>query len=135
MADSCSSSSEEEHAILLGALAVLQQIYDEEKKEKLKRKRWWVRPRIARRQQCGAFNALVKEIKVDDPRAFAILVRMDAQQIQYLIDAVSPLIVHKDKVMRDAISPSERIAVTLRFFATNMLHNLLCKRHVDVSMI
>ena len=81
MADSSRSSSEEEHVIMLGALVVLQQIDDEEKKEKLKkRKRWWVRPRFARRQQFGAFHALVKEIKLEDPRAFANFVRMHARR-------------------------------------------------------
>ena len=67
---------------MIGALAVLQQINDEEEKEKLKkRKRWWVRLRLSipRRQQFGAFHALVKEIKVEDPRTFANFVRMDAQ--------------------------------------------------------
>jgi len=73
---------------LLGALAVLQHINDEEEEEKLKkRKRWWVRLRlsIARRQQFGAFHALVKDIKVKDPRTFPNFVRMDAQQFQYLL--------------------------------------------------
>ena len=37
--------------------------------------------------------------------------------------------------MRDAIPPAERLAVTLRFLATSILHNLLCERHVDMSMI
>ena len=86
MADSGSSSSEEEHVILLGAMAVLQQINDEEEKEKLKkRKGWWVRLSIAQRWQFGAFHALVKEIKVEDPRTFANFVRMDAQQFHYLL--------------------------------------------------
>ena len=115
---------------------MLQQIDDEEKKEKLKkRKGWCVRPSIARRQQFGAFHALMKEIKVEDTRTFAKFVRMDAQQFQYLLDAVSPLIVHKDTAMRDAIPPAERLAVILRFVATNILNDLLCERHVDVSII
>ena len=50
---------------------------------------------------------------------------MDAQQLQYLLDAVSPLIVHKDTAMRDVISPAERLAVTLRFLATIILHNYM----------
>ena len=62
------------------------QINDEEEKEKLKkRKRLWVRVSIARRQQFGAFHALVKDIKVEDPRTFPNFVRMDAQQFQYLL--------------------------------------------------
>ena len=125
MVDSCSSSSrgEEEHAILLGALAVLQQIDNEENKEKLrKRTRWWVRPRIAQHQQFGAFNALVREIEVEDQRAFVNFVRMVVQQFHHLLDVVSPYIIHKDTPMHDAIPPAEHLAVTLCFLATSILH-------------
>jgi len=48
---------------------------------------------------------------------------MDAQQFQYLLDGVSLLIVHKDSAMRDAVPPAERLAVTLSFLATRILHN------------
>ena len=133
MADnnSGSSSGEDEHAILLGALAVLQQIDTKEKQEKLrKRKRCWVRPWIARRQQLGAFSALVREIEVEDPRAFPNFVGMDIQQFHHLLDVVSPYITHQDTAMRDAIPPAERLAVTLRFLATGILNNC-----VNVSMI
>ena len=132
MADNSSgSSSEEEHAILMGALAVLQQIDTKEKQENLrKRKRCWVRPWKARRQQLGAFNALVRELEMEDPRAFANFVRMDIQQFHHLLDLVTPYITHKDTPMRDAIPPAERLAVTLRFLATGILHNC-----VNVSVI
>ena len=133
MADnsSGSSSGEEEHAILLGALAVLQQIDTKETQEKLRKgKTWWVRPWIARRQQLGAFHALVRELEMEDPRAFANFVRMDIQQFHHLLDLVTPYITHKDTLMRDAIPPAERLAVTLRFLATGILHNC-----VNVSMI
>ena len=93
MGDSCSGS--EEHAILLGALAVLQQIS----------------------------SALMQEIKMEDPKAFANFVRMDAQQVHYFLDAVSPFIVHKEAAMRDAIPRADRLAVTLRFIAITILHN------------
>ena len=66
--------------------------------------------------QFGASRALMKEINVEDPIAFANFIRMDAQPFQYYLDAVSrfdvsPLIVHKDTAMRDAISPAEPLAV------------------------
>ena len=60
---------------------------------------------------------------MEDPRTFANFVGMNAQQFQYLLDAVSPLIVHKDTTMHDAIPPAERLAVILRFSATIILHN------------
>ena len=37
--------------------------------------------------------------------------------------------------MHDAIPPAARLAVTLHFLATSILHKLLCERYVDVSMI
>ena len=73
---------------------------------------------------------------LEDPRTFANFVRMDAQQLQYILDAISPLIVHKHTAMRDAIPPAERFAVTLRFLATSILHNFVNREcHVDVSVI
>ena len=56
----------------------------------------------------------MKEITVDDPRAVANFVRMNAHRFQYLLDTVSPLIVDTDTAMRDAIPPAECLA-TLRF--------------------
>ena len=43
----------------------------------------------------------------------------------------SPLIVHKDTAMRDAIPPAERLAVTVRFLATGILHNLLYEPELE----
>ena len=100
MTDSCSSSSsssnEEEHSILPGAVAVLQQI-DEKNQRLKKRKIWWVSPWIA------WVHVLVKEVKVADARAYANFIWMDVQQFLYLLDTVSPLIVHKDTAMRNAV--------------------------------
>ena len=65
----------------------------------------------------GAFNALVRELEMEDPRAFANFVRMDIQQFHHLPDLVTPYITHKDTQMRDAIPPAERLAVTLSLFS------------------
>ena len=73
-------------------------------------------------------------------RAFANFVwDVDAQQFHYLPDAVSPLIVHEDTAMRDAIPPAERLAVTVPLLATSILHNyvnvMLTFRLFDCSSI
>ena len=83
-----------------------------------------VHPWIALNQKFGTFHALMKEIKVEDPRAFTNFVRMDVHQFQYLLDAVSPLFIHKDIAMHNGIPPAERLAVTLRFLATSTLHTV-----------
>ena len=66
----------------------------------------------------------MKEIKVEDPRAFANFVQMDVHQFQYLLHAVSPLFIHKDIAMHNGIPPAERLAVTLHFLATSTLHTV-----------
>ena len=49
-------------------------------------KKMVVHPWIAWGQQFGTFHALMKEIKVEDPRAFANFVWKDVHQFQYLLD-------------------------------------------------
>jgi hypothetical protein len=44
--------------------------------------------------------------------------RMSDENVQYLIAKVKPLKAKKDTVMRNAITPEARIAVTLCFLAT-----------------
>ena len=63
---------------------------------------------------------------MEDARGFAHFVRMDAQQCQYLLDAVSPLIVHKDKAMSGTKPSAESLAVTRRCLSIRILHTLLC---------
>ena len=41
---------------------------------------------VKRRQQFDVFHALMKEIKVEDPRTFAKFVRMDTQQFHYFLN-------------------------------------------------
>lgn len=43
---------------------------------------------------------------------------MSVEEFDYLLDLISPLIQKKDTVMRKAITPFERLCVTLRFLAT-----------------
>lgn len=43
---------------------------------------------------------------------------MDQDQFQEILQLVTPIIQREDTVMRESISPAERLAVTLRFLAT-----------------
>ena len=84
------------------------------------RRSCWVRPWIRRRPQFGAFHALLKELSTEDPPSFRNFLRMDQTTFEELLTLVSPLIKRQDTVMREAISPAERLALTLRFLATGM---------------
>uniref|UniRef100_I3JLH2 DDE Tnp4 domain-containing protein n=1 Tax=Oreochromis niloticus TaxID=8128 RepID=I3JLH2_ORENI len=55
---------------------------------------------------------------VDDMRGFRDLLRMSVEDFNYLLERVSPAIIKKDTHLRKAISPRERLSVTLRFLAT-----------------
>ncbi|XP_039866215.1 protein ANTAGONIST OF LIKE HETEROCHROMATIN PROTEIN 1-like [Simochromis diagramma] len=63
--------------------------------------------------------------QVDDMRGFRDLLRMSVEDFNYLLERVSPAIIKKDTHLRKAISPRERLSVTLRFLATGETFNSL----------
>jgi len=65
-----------------------------------------------------AFHWKVRELATEDPSSFMEYLRMDEDHFNHLVSLVSPLIKKEDKCLREAISPAERVALTLRFLAT-----------------
>ena len=53
-----------------------------------------------------------------DTSSYRNFVRMDAGTFEELLTSIAPRITYQDTVLRKAISPAERLAVTLRFLAT-----------------
>ena len=98
-------------------------LLDGEEKARIKRRnhRVWVRGWIARRQEMGAFQRIVRELATEDPSLFMEYLRMDKDQFNHLVSLVSPLIKKEDTCMREAISPAKKVALTLRFLATGEL--------------
>ena len=62
----------------------------------------------------------MQEIPVMDTSSNRKFVRMDASTFEELLSMIAPRIEYQDQVMRQAISPAESLAVTLRFLATGM---------------
>ena len=79
------------------------------------RKRIWVPPWIANRETEGSFHKLMKEL---EPASFKNFMRMDLSTFEELAAQLEPRLKKCDTPMRNAISPSEQLAVTLRFLAT-----------------
>ena len=50
------------------------------------------------------------------------LLRMDPGMFHFILDGIQPLIIKKDTNYRKAISPGERLALTLRFLATGIMN-------------
>ena len=66
------------------------------------------------RKQRSAYNTLLKELHTEDPNEFRNYFRMDKTTFKMLLEKVRPLIERQE-----AISAAERLAVTLRFLATD----------------
>ena len=103
-----------------------------------KRKRkCWTRPWLKRRQQTGAYHCLMQELQSEDPAAIKNFLRMEVPQFEELLEKVAPVIRKTDTHLRECISPSERLAITLRYMASGMyatlcfvLHRTLSKHYI-----
>ena len=78
----------------------------------------WARHWISKREEYGAYNGLVREIRVNDTASYRNFLRMDDTSFDTLLHKVSPLIARQDTRMRCAVPADERLAVTLRYLAT-----------------
>ncbi|KAG0716812.1 hypothetical protein GWK47_008766 [Chionoecetes opilio] len=64
------------------------------------------------------FNNLLKEMFLEDSRGFYEFHRMSKDNFVKLLNLVSPLIRKQDTKLRKAVSPAQRLSVTLRYLAT-----------------
>lgn len=88
------------------------------KKKQRKRRRWWVRPWIARRNLLGASNTLLRELAVEDPDSYCNHLRMDESKFEELLLLVAPLITKENTLMRDSIPTRIKLQIVLRYLAT-----------------
>lgn len=86
-------------------------------KKKTKRK-IWTREWILRRGELGVHNALLAELRLEDTQQLDNFLRMTADDFEYLLELVGPRIAKNDTNMRQSITASERLCVTLRFLGT-----------------
>ena len=74
---------------------------------------------LLRRKQRSAYNTLLRELHTEDPNEFRNDFRMEKTTFKMLLEKVRPLIERQDTKLREDISAVERLAVTLRFLATD----------------
>ncbi|KAM3936050.1 uncharacterized protein RB166_003143 [Leptodactylus fuscus] len=82
-----------------------------------KRRQYWVHPINYVRPWRGFFAELYHELR-HDPAKFAEFVRMPPEAFDVLVEHMGPHLLHQDTNMRKALSPTERLVITLRFLAT-----------------
>ncbi|KFM83313.1 putative nuclease HARBI1, partial [Stegodyphus mimosarum] len=101
--------------IATSAILIFAAAAEEDQREK--RKRIWTRNWVKRREIHGAHNTLVRELRLEDTVEFGRYLRMMPCDFDFLLQLVCNKIKKSDTIMRSAISPSERLHVTLRFLA------------------
>ena len=73
---------------------------------------------LQRREDLGAYDTLLKELRDEDRSSYLNFLRMSPGIYDSLLAKVSPLIRKEDTNMRRAITPGMRLAITLRYLAT-----------------
>ncbi|GFY44981.1 DDE Tnp4 domain-containing protein [Trichonephila inaurata madagascariensis] len=84
------------------------------------KKRWWVRTIFQKRRSRGA-SILIEEMRLSDTESYFNFFRMSSQLFDNLLSIVGPVIAKKDTNYRDSIQPKDRLALTLRYLATEDL--------------
>lgn len=64
---------------------------------------------------------LLRELEVEDPATLRQWMRLDKQQYRDLLLLVTPVIEKQDTNMRQAVTATERLTLTLRYSATGKL--------------
>lgn len=83
-----------------------------------KKRRFWVRQWILRRNKLGVSETLLKELALEDKESYRIFLRMSEEKFEELLSKVQAKIRKQDTVMRQAISPKLKLQITLRYLAT-----------------
>ena len=89
----------------------------------------WTRDWLLRRDDLGAYNTLLTELREEDQKSFLNFLRLSPGLFEGLLEKVSPLIKKHDTYFRKAIPPGMRLAITLRYLATGRFHNVCINVH------
>nr|XP_015192141.1 PREDICTED: uncharacterized protein LOC102689759 [Lepisosteus oculatus] len=120
---------------IVAAVAVACALLCGEKKKKRLRRRTRSRSHLF---GCGQYGLTVlqRQLELNDRTGFRELLRMTAEEFDFLLERVSPLISKQDTKLRKAITARERLSVTLRFLATGESFTLLgFKYHIGRSTV
>lgn len=107
----------EAYEIATASLCICTVLLVRRQRKKRRPRNIWIKPWIATREVDGAFHLLLKDLE-KDPEHYRNYLRLDLATFEELLEKVNPLLLRKDTRMRNAISPAEQLAVTLRFLAT-----------------
>ena len=99
------------------------------------RRRLWIHPINQRRAELGHYNRLVQELRLDDERHRRYF-RMSPNSFDYILSLITPHVTKEDTVMREAIPPGLKLAVTLQFLAEGSTYNhIACDYRIGRSTV
>jgi len=107
----------------VAAIAILATLIKRKKVRRLesaKKRKCWVKEWISKRDEKGVHQNLLKELQNGDETNYYNFFRMSVSDFNFLLEKVKNNITKQDTVMRPAIPPNDRLALTLRFLATGM---------------
>lgn len=107
--------------VQVAAVALILAVAIKKKKAKSKQRRarrFWTKPWLLRREQHSLHTNLVQELRVEDQELHANYLRMSRENFDELLAYIDDDIRKKDTIMRDSLSPSLKLTITLRYLAT-----------------
>lgn len=114
----------EENILVTAAAAI---ILVEATRQTQRPRRFWIRPSLSRGKNKYSTSEFMNDLILDDVdelnleyrcSGFKNFFRMRSCDFEELLNSISPMISKKDTKFREAIPPSARLAVTLRFLGT-----------------
>ena len=89
------------------------------KRRRKRKKRYaWVKPWLQRREQFGAYDTLLRELRSEDESEYRTFLRMSPAAFDEVLDMLEGDITKENTVMRAAVPAKIKLAATLRFLAT-----------------
>ncbi|CAG4981029.1 unnamed protein product [Parnassius apollo] len=96
--------------VIAGAAFIFMYLLTEDRKRR--KRRWW-------KTKLYKIRSLLVELKSQHISGqYKNFTRMSPTDFEYLLTIIAPKISRQDTIMRSAISPQDRLALTLRFLAT-----------------
>ena len=81
-------------------------------------KKIWVKKWLAARDDKGAYNNIIQELRLDDVGSYRRYLRMNTETFEELLLNISPKLEKQRTMMRKPLSVAEKLACTLRYLAT-----------------
>ncbi|XP_045121513.1 uncharacterized protein LOC123510410 [Portunus trituberculatus] len=110
--------------------------YLNRKQQEKRRRRVWSHDWLKKRREESVAFRLVRELEAEDPDTLRQWTRPDQHQFQELLAQVTPLIKKEDTNMRQAVTPYERLLLTLHHLATGgSYRSLSCQFRISHNLI